>query len=277
MLEVNEDSNVAPEIKPVGEDSGKPRLQLKSHEGPQLDGQKKCPHCERMIPEDDRICLQCGFDLKSGRTQQERERKSGSPVKVVLALAVLAGLAYAGYRFNDDIKKFLGIEGKAGTEISDTSAEDIVEADVEDVEEVAETATGKLEFKIEGDPEELKEELEMQIEDFKSELEGMTEDLNDAKSQVKEYKAEYETAKKAELKAKKLYDKYKRSSKSKSKITDLKDRYKEAIATKKEYEAEYKKVLKDYNQMKSQTSKMKKDLTSAEAKLKQIVEYIEKQ
>lgn len=267
MLEENNDQ---PKLAPVGEGQGL-NLKLKGQDGPQLEGQKRCPHCERMIPESDRVCMQCGFDLKSGKTQQERERKSGGPVKIVAAIAVLAGLAYAGYKYQEQIKNL--IEGKTGTEISDDSGDNTINDTVEGSGE--EKAT--LSFDLDGaDPEELREELKMQVEDLKDEYKGISEELAEMKKEVKADIAEMNKAKANISKFTTLTAKYK-AAKNRTKYDQAKDRLLEAKENYKEYSAEVKVGKKEYEEINTTAKKLKKQISDASKKIKQLDAYISQQ
>ncbi|MGL4854788.1 MAG: hypothetical protein ACRC37_06005 [Lentisphaeria bacterium] len=105
-----DNDDFVPDLKPL-EGAEKPKIALRS-EGPAIEGQKKCPHCERMVPEKVRICPQCGFDTISGKTQQQRAKK-GVPIKALATITVLGALACAGYVFKEDL---INLVSKTDTE-----------------------------------------------------------------------------------------------------------------------------------------------------------------
>jgi len=266
--------DVTPELKPITDDSEKLGLSLKSRETQIQSGKQRCPHCDRVIPEGDRICMECGYDLKKGKTQQERNRKSGSPVKALVAIAFIAGVAAAGYYFKDQIKEL--IEGKKDTiEASDNGDFDDSFDDATATEtSTEEKVTLDPNFKIEGDPEEMRDNLEMEIEDLRSDLEGKQADLNDYNAEYKEYVGEYRKAKKSEDKYMATYNKAKAAKASRSKIESIKEKVIEFREMRKEYETEAKLAKKELTPLKTEVEGLKKKLKSAEAKMKQVEAYI---
>lgn len=268
--------DVTPELKPITDENEKLGLSLKSRETQIQGGKKRCPHCDRVIPEDTRICMECGFDLKKGKTQQERNKKSGSPVKALVAIAVIAGVAAAGYYFKDQIKEFIDSK-KDAIEATDGESADFDDSfgDAPATETSADTkVTLDPNFKIEGDPEEMRENLEMEIEDVRSDLEGKGADLKDYEAIYKENVAEYRKAKKSEDKYMAIYNKAKAAKASRSKIESIKERVVEFRDMRKEYETEAKMAKKELTPIKTEVEGLKKKLKASEAKLKQVEAYI---
>lgn len=268
--------DVTPELKPITNENEKLGLSLKSKETQIQSGKKRCPHCERVIPEDTRICMECGYDLKKGKTQQELNKKSGSPVKALVAIAFIAGVAAAGYYFKDQIKEL--IEGKKDAiEATDGDSSELNDSYGDD-SAVGSSAGAEVtidpNFKIEGDPEEMRDNLEVEIEDFRSDLEGKQADLKDYETDYKEYVTEYRKAKKSEDKYMALYNKAKAAKASRSKIDSIKDKVVEFRDMRKEYETEAKMMKKEVTPLKKEVEGLKKKLKASEAKLKQVEAYI---
>lgn len=72
----------------------RPKLQMKK-EGT-VDGGKRCPHCNGSMAPDAVICLQCGYDLRTGRPFSQPGAGLGQmkPLLTVLGLVILAGIVW---------------------------------------------------------------------------------------------------------------------------------------------------------------------------------------
>jgi len=264
--------DVAPELKPITDENEKLGLSLKSREKQITPGKKRCPHCDRVIPEDDRVCMSCGYDLKKGKTQQERNKKSGSPVKVLLTLAFLAGAAAAGYYYKDQIMEL--VNGKK--EAIEASESDSSNFDIGTDQGLGDTAEPKLDpnFKISGDPQEVYDDLEVTIEDLTSELEGKQSDIKDYETEYKEYVTEFKKATKSKEKYMALYKKAKTAKASRSKIESIKEKVIEFRDMCKEYESEGKLAQKELMELKKSEAGLTKKLKETKAKLKQVEAYM---
>ena len=74
-----------------------------------LSGGNPCPQCEMVANQQDRVCLSCGYDFKSGRKVRTKIEKaprakqgggpSGAGQKAVMAVIVLAAIAAAAWYF----------------------------------------------------------------------------------------------------------------------------------------------------------------------------------
>lgn len=80
----------------------RPKLQIKK-EGT-LDGGKRCPHCSGSMMPDAVICVQCGYDLRTGRafTEAGAGLKQMKPLLTVLGLLIVAGIAWSVMRSRSD-------------------------------------------------------------------------------------------------------------------------------------------------------------------------------
>lgn len=80
----------------------RPKLQMKK-EGT-VDGGKRCPHCNGSMSPDAVICLQCGYDLRTGRPFSQPGAGLGQmkPLLTVLGLVILAGIVWTVMKQRSD-------------------------------------------------------------------------------------------------------------------------------------------------------------------------------
>ncbi len=252
----NYQKNIEPQL---GLGSG---LSLKK-EGPQVSGQKKCPHCERMIDEDAKICTECGYDLVHGKTAQELARGGKFPIKTIFTLAAVAALGYVGYMYKDTIIDAgkQAIEENTDIDLRSDDEKAAQKAELPDPYGFADKNFEQLE--------ETKYELEGEREEVAGQYETDKEDLDQLKEEISQYQEEYDAAEKKVKKSKDTAIKAKKRSKQGKMSRDK-------VA---EYIDVYKTNVEEFKDIKAEMTKLKVELKEIEAKLgpqKAVIEELDK-
>lgn len=74
------------------EDSETPKLRMKQETPAASDASKSCPQCESSLPQDAVLCVQCGYDFRSGTTHKTA---TGLPHTLGVLAAVVISVAVA--------------------------------------------------------------------------------------------------------------------------------------------------------------------------------------
>jgi hypothetical protein len=298
MLKNDEDNKV------VGSNTN--GLRLKTNVGNKsLEGKKPCPHCDRVIDEEDRVCMHCGFDLKKGKTVKELNKPSLISLKLVVAVTVIIGSVGGIYLYRQQVSEF--IDEKAGTNLAEqvkkyapvASAEEgesdsvlskkIVSGVVNDAQEGGDQLSdevGSSKQVVEADNAVVNNPFRsLDSEELTYKKEDLTSELADLKEEVKQALLDYRASAKELSQAKKGYQlslskaaKYKAAymdkTKPRDKRMDYKERYVQYAREAKDYKQEYQDLLKDVKELKAQIKAPKDSLAKKTLELKQVNDAI---
>ena len=80
----------------------RPKLQIKRETT--LTGGKRCPNCDGTIPDGAVICVQCGYDMRTGRTVSSRGMgaQAAKPLFALLGVVILGGIVWTVLRLRSD-------------------------------------------------------------------------------------------------------------------------------------------------------------------------------
>lgn len=295
----NDEYNRAPEVS-QGSAEGASGLKLKSNLGnKELEGMKPCPHCDRMIDEEDRVCMHCGFDLKKGKTVQEMNKKLPVSPKMLITLIVVIALLVGGYIYRQQLSSL--IDDKVGTNLT------------EQVDKYAPTETSTEEMDVEGDEtnndskigkdglgeivdgqvvvDGIKEVVKvnpfssLDLEELTYKKEDLIAEVADLKEELKYSKSDYASMSKDLARAKKGYKsslskagKYKAAyldkSRSRDKRLGYKEQYTQYMEEAKGFKEEHSELFKEVKALKGKITEPKKNLAKKILELNQVSEAI---
>ncbi|MCK5834407.1 MAG: hypothetical protein KAG98_01575 [Lentisphaeria bacterium] len=297
----NDEYNTAPEMN-QGSGEGSSGLKLKTNLGnKELEGMKPCPHCDRMIDEEDRVCMHCGFDLKKGKTVQELNKKLPVSPKLLVTVIVVILLLAAGYLYRQQISE--AIDEKAGTNLTEqvnkyapvdsATGEEGTAVDGKDASDAAK-AVKEVTLDEEGNVVEedavavvakVNPFASLDLEELTYKKEDLVTEVADLKEELKYAKTDYKSMSKDLARAKKGYKssiskagKYKAAYQDKNRSRDKRLEYKEQYIQYKEeatgYKEEYSELAKEVKVLKGKIAEPKANLAKKELELEQVNEAI---